>query len=67
MDGVIMTPSTKVGIAGVVLGLILLAVLPWWAAVGIIVIALAIPVGGYMSLDKSQRRRLRAIRARDRG
>ena len=59
-----MTPSMKVGIAGVVLGLILLAVLPWWAAVGIIIIAAAIPVGGYMSLDKSQRRRLRAIRAR---
>jgi hypothetical protein len=64
MDGVIMTPSMKVGIAGVVLGLILLAILPWWAAVGIIIIAAAIPVGGYMTLDKSQRRRLRAIRAR---
>ncbi len=59
-----MTPSMKVGIAGVVLGLILLAVLPWWAAVGIIIIAAAIPVGGYMALDKSQRRRLRAIRER---
>jgi hypothetical protein len=67
MDGVIMTPSTKVGIVGVVVGLILLAILPWWAAVGIIIIALAIPVGGYMALDKSQRRRLRAIRARQRG
>ena len=59
-----MRSSTKVGIAGVVLGLILLAILPWWAAIGIIVVALAIPVGGYMSLDKSQRRRIRAIRAR---
>ena len=67
MDGVIMTPSMKVGIAGIVLGLILLAVLPWWAAVGIIIIAAAIPVGGYMALDKSQRRRLRAIRERQRG
>jgi Na+/H+-translocating membrane pyrophosphatase len=67
MDGVIMTPSTKVGIVGVVIGLILLAILPWWAAVGIIIVALAIPVGGYMALDKSQRRRLRAIRARQRG
>jgi hypothetical protein len=67
MDGVIiMTPSTKVGIAGIVLGLILLAILPWWAAVGIIIIAAAIPVGGYLALDKSQRRRLRAIRARQR-
>ncbi len=59
-----MTPSMKVGIAGIVLGLILLAVLPWWAAVGIIIIAAAIPVGGYMALDKSQRRRLKAIRFR---
>jgi Na+/H+-translocating membrane pyrophosphatase len=67
MDGVIMTPSTKVGIVGVVIGLILLAILPWWAAVGVIIVALAIPVGGYMALDKSQRRRLRAIRARQRG
>jgi hypothetical protein len=67
MDGVVMTPSTKVGIAGIVLGLILLAVLPWWAAVGIIIIAAAIPVGGYLALDKSQRRRVRAIRSRERG
>ena len=59
-----MTPSMKVGIAGVVLGLILLAILPWWAAVGIIIIAAAIPVGGYMALDKSQRRRIKAIRSR---
>ncbi|HEY3881379.1 MAG TPA: hypothetical protein VGM12_22530 [Trebonia sp.] len=59
-----MRSSTKVGIAGVVLGLILLAILPWWAAVGIIIIALAIPVGGYMALDPGQRRRARAIRAR---
>jgi hypothetical protein len=66
MDGVMMTPSLKVGIVGIVLGLILLAVLPWWAAVGIIIIAAAIPVGGYLALDKSQRRRLRAIRARQR-
>jgi hypothetical protein len=64
MDGVIMTPSAKVGIAGIILGLILLAVLPWWAAVGIIIIAAAIPVGGYLALDKSQRRRIKAIRSR---
>ncbi len=61
-----MSPSTKVGIVGVIVGLVLLAILPWWAAVGTIIIALAIPVGGYMALDKSQRRRLRAIRARER-
>jgi len=54
-----MRSSTKVGIAGVILGLILLAILPWWAAVGIIIVALAVPVGGYMALDKSQRRTVR--------
>ena len=53
-----MTPSMKVGIAGIVLGLILLAILPAWAAIAIIVIAAAIPVGGYLALDKGQRRRL---------
>ena len=65
-----MTPGVKVGIAGIVLGLILLIVLPtWaiWAGIAIIVIAAAIPVAGYLALDKSQRRRVRAIRARQRG
>ena len=62
-----MTPSMKVGIAGIVLGLILLAILPAWAAIAIIVIAAAIPVGGYLALDKGQRRRMKAIRSRERG
>jgi hypothetical protein len=67
MDGVIMTPSAKVGIAGVILGLILVFILPtWllWVGIAMIAVAIAIPVGGYLALDKSQRRRLRAIRAR---
>ena len=65
-----MTPSVKVGIAGIVLGLILLIVLPtWaiWAGIAVIVIAAAVPVAGYLTLDKSQRRRIKAIRARQRG
>jgi len=65
-----MTPGLKVGIAGIVLGLILLIVLPtWaiWAGIAIIVVAAAIQVAGYLALDKSQRRRVRAIRARQRG
>ena len=49
-----MTPSMKVGIAGIVLGLILLAILPAWAAIAVIVIAAAIPVGGYLALDKGR-------------
>jgi hypothetical protein len=69
MDGVIMTPRTTVGIAGIVLGLILIFILPtWlvWVGIGLIAIAIAIPVAGYLALDKSQRRRLKAIRSRQR-
>jgi hypothetical protein len=68
MDGVIMSPSMKVGIVGIVIALILLIVgIPFWAVALVFVIALAIPVGGYLALDKSQRRRIRAIRDRQRG
>jgi uncharacterized membrane protein len=68
MDGVIMSPSMKVGIVGIVIALILLIVgIPFWAVALVFLVALAIPVGGYMALDKSQRRRLRAIRDRQRG
>ena len=60
-----MTPSMKVGIVGIVIALILLIVgIPLWAVGLLVVIAAAIPVGGYLALDKSQRRRLKAIRSR---
>jgi len=65
-----MTPGLKVGVAGIVLGLILLIILPtWaiWAGFAVIAIAAAVPVVGYLALDKSQRRRIKAIRARQRG
>jgi len=63
-----MSPSMKVGIVGIVIALILLIVgIPFWAVALVFVIALAIPVGGYLALDKSQRRRIRAIRDRQRG
>jgi uncharacterized membrane protein len=63
-----MSPSMKVGIVGIVIALILLVFgIPFWAVALVFVVALAIPVGGYMALDKSQRRRLRAIRDRQRG
>jgi hypothetical protein len=65
MDGVIMAPGVKIGIAGIVIALILLIIgIPLWAVALVFVIAAAIPVGGYLMLDKSQRRRLRAIRRR---
>lgn len=64
-----MTPGVKVGIAGIVVALILLIVgVPFWAVVAVFLVALAIPVGGYLMLDKSQRRRAKEVyRKRNRG
>ncbi|HZZ54212.1 MAG TPA: hypothetical protein VFE26_08010 [Trebonia sp.] len=59
-----MTPHVKWSIAGIVLGLILLAVFPWWVTAGIVVLAIGIPAAAYLSLDPSQRRRYREIRRR---
>ena len=57
-----MTPGVKVGIAGIAIALILLIVgVPFWAVVAVFLVALAIPVGGYLMLDKSQRRRAREV------
>lgn len=64
-----MTPSTKVGIAGIVLGLILLIIGGplLYIGIAVVVIAIAVAGGGYLALDKSQRRRIKEIRARQRG
>lgn len=59
-----MSRHMMAGIGGVIIGLILLAVLPWWVPVLIIAAAIAIPVIGYRMLDPSQRRRLRQARSR---
>jgi len=59
-----MTPHMKWSIAGIVLGLILLIVFPWWVTAGIVVLAIGIPAAAYLSLDPSQRRRYREIRRR---
>ena len=59
-----MTPQMKWSIAGIVLGLILLIVFPWWVTAGIIVLAIGIPAAAYLMLDKSQRRRLQEMRRR---
>ena len=59
-----MTPHMKWSIAGIVLGLILLIVFPWWVTAGIIVLAIGIPAAAYLMLDKSQRRRLQEMRRR---
>lgn len=52
------------GIGGVILGLILLVVLPFWASALIIIAAIAIPIVAWRSLDPSQRRRIRNMRDR---
>jgi len=64
MNGVSMTPHMKWGIAGIVIGFILLFVLPWEIGLALIVLAIAVPAGAYMMLDPSQRRRLKEIRRR---
>jgi hypothetical protein len=64
MNGVSMTPHLKWGIAGIVLGFILLFILPWEIGLALIVLAIAVPAGAYMMLDPSQRRRLKEIRRR---
>ena len=62
-----MTPHVKWGIAGVVVGLILLGFIPFWLAGLLIVLAIAVPVAAWRMLDESQRRRYREIRRRQRG
>lgn len=59
-----MTPHMKWSIAGIVLGLILWIVFPWWVVAGIVILAIGIPTAAYMMLDPSQRRRYREIRRR---
>jgi hypothetical protein len=53
----------KIAIGGIIIGLILLIINPW---IGLVVIAaaIAVPVGAYLMLDPSQRRRLRRIEQR---
>ena len=59
-----MTPHAKWAIAGIIIGLILFAVLPWYVPLAIILAAIAIPTAAYLMLDESQRRRLRETRRR---
>ncbi|MFC9972451.1 hypothetical protein ACFVH6_16345 [Spirillospora sp. NPDC127200] len=55
-----MTPQTKIAIGGVVVGLVLGAIFGWWIAALVILGAIAVPVAGYLMLDPSQRKRVRA-------
>ncbi|WP_411139413.1 hypothetical protein [Streptomyces sp. x-80] len=51
-----MSTQAKVAIGGVAVGVILLWLLPFWAAVLVMV---GVPAVAYLALDPSQRRRLR--------
>ncbi len=59
-----MSNRAKFFVGGVVVGLILLLVLPWWVGALVIAAAIAIPATGYLMLDPSQRRRLRNLNRR---
>ena len=58
-----MSGRMKLAIAIIVVGFILLFVNPC-LGLGVIAVAIAIPVGAYLMLDPSQRRRLKEVRRR---
>ena len=58
-----MSGRMKLAIGGIIIGLILLIINPWIALI-VIAAAIAIPVGAYLMLDPSQRRRLKRINER---
>jgi hypothetical protein len=63
-DGAIMSPQLRwAAIAGVIVGLILFLVNPW-AAIAVIALAIAIPVGAWAALGSTNRRRIRGMRRR---
>ncbi|MEV4439329.1 hypothetical protein AB0K09_09950 [Streptomyces sp. NPDC049577] len=59
-----MSNRAKVAAGGVVVGVILLWLLPFWAALLVIV---GVPVGAYLLLDPSQRKRLRRVGRKELG
>lgn len=59
-----MSNRTKVVIGGVVVGLVLLAWIPWWV---VFLIVIGVPAAAYFTLDSSQRRRLRRVSRRQIG
>ncbi|WP_199549381.1 hypothetical protein [Streptomyces sp. N35] len=59
-----MSRNAKIAAGGVAAGLILMIWLPWWAAMLII---LGVPTAAYLTLDESQRRRLRRVSRKELG
>ena len=58
-----MSGGMKIAIGGIIIGLILLIINPLIAVI-VIAAAIAVPVGAYLMLDPSQRRRLKNIQRR---
>ncbi len=56
-----MSPLTKYLIAGLVIAVIALWLLPPWLAALIVVALVAAPIVAYLMLDPAQRRRLRRV------
>ena len=59
-----MSRFTKIAIGVAVVGLIVMVAFNFLAGLIVVLAAIAIPVGGYLMLDPSQRRRLRDIQRR---
>ncbi|MFI9645561.1 hypothetical protein ACIHAA_04600 [Streptomyces sp. NPDC052040] len=59
-----MSNNAKIAAGGALVGLLLLIWLPWWAA---LLIILGVPAAAYLTLDPSQRRRLRRVRRKEIG
>ncbi|MGK5544473.1 hypothetical protein ACSNOH_07055 [Streptomyces sp. URMC 127] len=59
-----MSNRAKVAAGGVAVGVILMWLLPFWAALLVIV---GVPVGAYLLLDPSQRKRLRRVSRKELG
>lgn len=59
-----MARKWQVALGAVVAAIVLWMLIPGWVFTVVVLAAIVVPVAGYLMLDKSQRRRLRAIRQR---
>ncbi|MFI9045419.1 hypothetical protein [Streptomyces sp. NPDC053427] len=59
-----MSTQAKVAVGGVAVGVILLWLLPFWAA---LLVMIGVPAIAYLALDSSQRRRLRRVTRKEIG
>ncbi|GAA3886619.1 hypothetical protein ACWDR2_29715 [Streptomyces sp. NPDC003631] len=59
-----MSRNTKIATGAVLAGLVLWIWLPWWA---VLLIVVGVPTAAYLTLDPSQRRRLRRVARKEIG